>query len=178
MFSPVCICVCSFSTTSPSPIRSCVILMPVIAENAGARTVDSYVWVAMVSETTLISMPWNGCAASMNHCISASCSARDRADRSIVSSRNAVAASISAKTGVDTAVSSSAIAVLDFKEIVIISSLNWKYSFLFQAQRQAPPEPLRPFFPVRPSGTPQRHKRDRLSARKAGSHRSHQATPD
>ena len=32
----------------------------------------------MVSEATLISMPANGFAASMNHCISASWSARDQ----------------------------------------------------------------------------------------------------
>ncbi len=57
MFCPDCICVCSFSTTSPSPIRSWVTWMPVIAENAGASTWDSYSWVAMVSETTLISIP-------------------------------------------------------------------------------------------------------------------------
>ncbi len=71
-----CICVCSFSTTSPSPIRSWVTLMPVIAVKAGARTFDSYSCVVMVSETTLISMPAKGFAASMNHCISASCVAR------------------------------------------------------------------------------------------------------
>ena len=40
MFSPDCICVCSFSTTSPSPIRSWVILMPVMAVKAGASTFD------------------------------------------------------------------------------------------------------------------------------------------
>ena len=57
MFWPDCICVCSFSTTSPSPIRSCVTLMPVIALKAGASTLLSYSWVAMVSDTTLISMP-------------------------------------------------------------------------------------------------------------------------
>src|SRR3546814_612185 len=74
MFSPDCICVCSFSTTSPSPMRSWVTLMPVISENALASVLDSYSWVVMVSDTTLMSMPWNGSAALMNHSISAICS--------------------------------------------------------------------------------------------------------
>src|SRR5687768_8286335 len=30
----------------------------------------------MVSDSTLTSVPWNGCAASTNHCISCSCSSR------------------------------------------------------------------------------------------------------
>ena len=34
MFWPDCICVCSFSMTSPSWIRSCLTLMPVISANA------------------------------------------------------------------------------------------------------------------------------------------------
>src|SRR6056297_3136183 len=100
MFWPDCICVCSFSTTSPSPIRSWVTLMPVIAEKAGASTLDSYSCVVMVSETTVISMPRKGSAASMNHCISASCSARLSAERSpISSSRNALASLMSASAG-------------------------------------------------------------------------------
>ena len=60
MFSPDCICVCSFSTTSPSPIRSCVTLMPVMAVKAVASILDSYSCVVMVSETTLMSMPAKG----------------------------------------------------------------------------------------------------------------------
>jgi len=85
MFSPDCIWVCSFSTTSPSPIRSWVTRMPVMAVNAGARTWLSYSCVVMVSETTLISMPANGLAASTKNCISASCSARLIDDRSPIS---------------------------------------------------------------------------------------------
>src|SRR6056297_2555755 len=81
-------------------MRSWVTLMPVIAENAGARTLDSYSCVAMVSDTTVMSMPRNSSAASMNHCISASCSARLSAERSpISSSRNALASLMSASAG-------------------------------------------------------------------------------
>ena len=97
MFSPDCICVCSFSTTSPSPIRSCVTLMPVIAVKAGASIFDSYSCVVIVSETTLISMPWKGAAALTNQCSSASCAARSSTDMSLISaSRNALASSMPA----------------------------------------------------------------------------------
>ena len=41
MFSPVCICVWIFSTTSPSWMMSWITLMPVIAEKAGASVFDS-----------------------------------------------------------------------------------------------------------------------------------------
>src|SRR6056297_658364 len=74
--------------------------IPVIAVKAGARTLASYSWVVMVSDTTRISMPAKGCAASMNHCISASCAARSSADISPISaSRNSRASSIPAKAG-------------------------------------------------------------------------------
>src|SRR6056297_1893218 len=74
--------------------------IPVMAENAVARTVASYSWVVMVFDTTRISMPAKGCAASMNHCISASCAARSSADISPISaSRNSRASSIPAKAG-------------------------------------------------------------------------------
>jgi hypothetical protein len=81
MFSPDCICVCSFSTTSPFLIRSCVTLMPVISLKALASTLDSYSCVVIVSETTLISMPAKGFAALMNHSISFLVGACDSVDR-------------------------------------------------------------------------------------------------
>ena len=115
MFSPDCICVCSFSTTSPSPIRSWVTLIPVIAVNAGASTLDSYSWVVIVSDTTLISIPAKGWAASMNHCISASWPARSSVERSPISlSRKVLASSIpaSARFGAPVAISASAMAVV------------------------------------------------------------------
>src|SRR3989344_1791367 len=52
---PDCMEVCSFSTTSPSWIRSCLTLMPVISSNALASVLDSYSCVVMVSDTTEIS---------------------------------------------------------------------------------------------------------------------------
>src|SRR5690606_10348687 len=80
---PDCIDVCSFSTTSPSWIRSWLTLMPVISVKARASVLDSYSWVVMVSDTTLISVtPWalSLAAASMNHCISAICLSLDSDD--------------------------------------------------------------------------------------------------
>src|SRR6266567_2454032 len=65
--------VCSFSMTSPSWIRSCLTLIPVISANARASWRDSYSWVVIVSETTLISMPRYGSAARVNQDSSASC---------------------------------------------------------------------------------------------------------
>src|SRR6476660_919406 len=73
---PDCMEVCSFSTTSPSWIRSCLTLMPVISSNAFASVFDSYSCVVMVSDTTEISFTPLACsflAASMNHFISAVC---------------------------------------------------------------------------------------------------------
>src|SRR3989344_2890926 len=73
---PDCMEVCSFSTTSPSWIRSCLTLMPVISSNALASVLDSYSCVVMVSDTTEISftpLAWSFLAASMNHFISAIC---------------------------------------------------------------------------------------------------------
>src|SRR5690606_25299631 len=61
-------------TTSPSPSNWWLTLMPVISSNAFVSVLDSYSWVGMVSESTLISMPLKGVAASINHCISFSCS--------------------------------------------------------------------------------------------------------
>ena len=51
-------------------------LIPVISLKALARVLDSYSWVVMVSDTTLISLTpcaLSLAAASMNHFISASC---------------------------------------------------------------------------------------------------------
>src|SRR4029453_8291881 len=73
---PDCMEVCNFSTTSPSWIRSCLTLMPVISSKALAMVLDSYSWVVMVSDTTEISFTPLSCsflAASMNHFISAIC---------------------------------------------------------------------------------------------------------
>ena len=73
---PDCMEVCSFSTTSPSWIRSCLTVIPVISVKALARVLASYSWVVMVSETTEISLTplaWSFFAASMNHFISDSC---------------------------------------------------------------------------------------------------------
>src|SRR3546814_6420008 len=67
---PDCIDVCSFSTTSPSWIRSWLTLMPVISVKARASVLDSYSWVVMVSDTTLISLTplaLSLAAAPMNH---------------------------------------------------------------------------------------------------------------
>jgi hypothetical protein len=50
----------------------------------------------MVSERTLISMPANGSAASMNHSISASCSSRERVEGWNSSSTHRSAAAMSA----------------------------------------------------------------------------------
>src|SRR5436305_6296002 len=61
-------------------MMSCLTLMPVISVNAFASVADSYSWVVMVSETTLISMPLNGWAAFSNHCSSFSWSALDRVE--------------------------------------------------------------------------------------------------
>src|SRR5260370_41659668 len=58
-------------------MMSCFTLIPVISVNALASTLDSYSCVVMVSETTLISMPANGLAALMNHCISFICPSLD-----------------------------------------------------------------------------------------------------
>ena len=80
MLRPDCIWVWIFSTTSPSWMMSCFTLMPVISVNALASTLDSYSCVVMVSETMLISMPTNGFAALMNHCISFICSSLDSVD--------------------------------------------------------------------------------------------------
>src|SRR2546427_7417822 len=73
---PDCIEVCSFSTTSPSWIRSCLTVMPVISVKALASVLLSYSCVVMVSDTTAISLTPLACsflAASMNHFISAIC---------------------------------------------------------------------------------------------------------
>src|SRR3954470_1114017 len=61
-------------------MMSCLILMPVISVNAFASVAASYSWVVMVSETTLISMPLNGCAAFSNHCSSFNWSALDKVE--------------------------------------------------------------------------------------------------
>src|SRR5690606_18964223 len=45
-----------------------------------ASTLDSYSWVVMVSDTTLMFMPRKGLAASMNHSSSFSCSSRERVE--------------------------------------------------------------------------------------------------
>src|SRR6185436_14771341 len=76
MLLPDCIEVCSFSTTSPSWMMSCLTLMPVISSKAFASVFDSYSCVVIVSETTEISLTPLACsflAASMNHFISAAC---------------------------------------------------------------------------------------------------------
>src|SRR5688572_4778967 len=49
--------------------------MPVISKNARVSTFDSYSWVGMVSDSTLISRPRKGLAALMNHSISFICCA-------------------------------------------------------------------------------------------------------
>src|SRR5256885_8868712 len=48
---PDCIEVCSFSTTSPSWIRSCLTVMPVISVKALASVLLSYSCVVMVSRS-------------------------------------------------------------------------------------------------------------------------------
>src|SRR3712207_2009198 len=55
----------------------------------------------MVSDSTLISMPWKGWAASMNHCISLSWSSRDRVEgwNSLSTQRSAAAMSAQAAPG-------------------------------------------------------------------------------
>ena len=51
--------------------------MPVISSNALVSVLDSYSWVGMVSDRTLISMPLNGAAALANHSISFICASFD-----------------------------------------------------------------------------------------------------
>ena len=99
MFSPDWNCVCSFSITSPSWIRSWVTLIPVISSNALVRTCDSYVCVGMVSETTLISMPLKGSAALMNHSISFICSSFESVEGWNSASTHFWAAAMSAMAG-------------------------------------------------------------------------------
>ncbi len=67
-------------TTSPSPSNWWLTLMPVISSNALVSVLDSYSCVGMVSDRTLISMPWKGAEASTNHCISFNWSALERVD--------------------------------------------------------------------------------------------------
>ena len=99
MFSPDWNCVCSFSITSPSWIRSWVTLIPVISSNALVSVFDSYSCVGMVSETTLISMPRNGSAALMNHSISFICSSLESVEGWNSLSTHFCAAAMSAKAG-------------------------------------------------------------------------------
>src|SRR5690606_21731243 len=102
-------------------MRSCVILIPVMAVKAGARTFDSYSCVVSVSETTLMSMPAKGLAASTNHCISFSWSARDSAERSPISeSRNFLAASMSANAEPVNASSRTAVVVRSCFRILLL----------------------------------------------------------
>src|SRR3954454_19892208 len=103
MLLPDCIEVCSFSTTSPSWMMSGLSLMPVSSENALASVCDSYSWVVMVSETTLISMPLKGSAALANHSSSFFWSSFDSVEGWNSAIHFWMTASSAARTGAETA---------------------------------------------------------------------------
>src|SRR5206468_103963 len=97
-------------------MMSCLTLMPVISVNALASVADSYSWVVMVSETTLISMPLNGCAAFSNHCSSFNWSAFDKVEGWNSLSIHFWAVASSARAGAaivtDAAISATALAMV------------------------------------------------------------------
>ncbi len=78
-------------------------------------------WVGIVSDSTLISMPARGWAASMNHCISATCSSRLSADGWNSSSIHFSAAAMSAKAAGAPAINAIA-AAADIRGLRILSS--------------------------------------------------------
>src|SRR5882724_4836283 len=84
-------------------MTSCLTLMPVISVKAFASVLDSYSWVVMVSETTLMSMPLKGTAALMSHCISFIWSSLERVDGWNSLSIHFFAAASSARAGTVTA---------------------------------------------------------------------------
>src|SRR6476646_10863347 len=124
MLRPDCIWVWIFSTTSPSWMMSCFTLMPVISVNALAITLDSYSCVVMVSETMLISMPTNGFAALMNHCISFICSSLDSVEGWNSVSIHLFAAASSAYAGAwiapKHAVMAMALAIVDRRTLTVM----------------------------------------------------------
>ena len=77
--------------------------------------------VGIVSDSTLISMPAKGAAASMNHCISAICSSRLIADGWNSSSIHFSAAAMSAKAAGAPAISAIA-AAADIRGLRMLSS--------------------------------------------------------
>src|SRR5262245_4614822 len=84
-------------------MMSCLSLMPVSSENAFASVCDSYSWVVMVSETTLISMPLNGSAAFANHSSSFFWSSFDSVEGWNSAIHFWITASSAARTGAETA---------------------------------------------------------------------------
>ncbi|MGY4593438.1 hypothetical protein ACVWXL_001184 [Bradyrhizobium sp. GM22.5] len=77
--------------------------MPVSSENALASVCDSYSWVVMVSETTLISIPLKGSAALANHSSSFFWSSFDSVEGWNSAIHFWIAASSAARTGAETA---------------------------------------------------------------------------
>src|SRR5215813_1845236 len=98
-------------------MMSCLTLMPVISVNALASVPDSYSWVVIVSDTTLISMPLKGSAALMNHCISFIWSSLERVDGWNSLSIHFFAAASSAQAGAVIAAEAATMA----KALVIMS---------------------------------------------------------
>src|SRR5690242_14184448 len=94
--------------------------MPVISVKAFASVPDSYSWVVMVSDTTLMSIPLKGSAALMNHCISFIWSSLERVDGWNSLSIHFFAAASSAKAGAETA----AEAAINATALVIIRILE------------------------------------------------------
>src|SRR6478752_703078 len=122
---PDCMEVCSFSTTSPSWMMSCLTLMPVISSNARVSVFDSYSCVVMVSDTTEISFTPLACsflAASMNHFISSNCWALVRVDGWNSLSTHFLAAASSAQAWPDRA---SAAAIASAVCLSFMSSPWW-----------------------------------------------------
>src|SRR6266478_7440172 len=139
-FLPDCIWVCSFSTTSPSWMTSCLILMPVSSVNALASVLDSYSCVVMVSDTTLISMPLKGWAAFSYHCNSFSWSAFDKVEGWNSLSIHFCAVASSARAGADIvtdAAISAAALVMVRKRVLVERPLLLKCRIMFPPlQRQ------------------------------------------
>src|SRR5262249_32415049 len=90
-----------------------------------ASTLDSYSCVVIVSETMLMSMPTNGLAALMNHCISFICSSLLSVEGWNSLSIQRLAAASSAYAGVPiapkNAVIAMALAIVDRRTLALLS---------------------------------------------------------
>src|SRR5687767_12319691 len=98
--------------------------MPVISSNALVSVLDSYSWVGMVSDSTLISMPWKGLAALMNHCSSFSCASFESVEGWNSESIHFLAAASSADAGANPHASSKAATDTLRYSVMIVSSTS------------------------------------------------------